>query len=92
MEKVEEWQATSGSDFCKNCVFIDEAGFNLYTQRNHGRSGKGTPEKCIIHTGKAVAITILDVISDAGVTDVSLRNQRLFLKEEKGKWKGSGCS
>jgi hypothetical protein len=83
MEKVEEWKATPGSDFCKNCVFINEAGFNLYKQRNHGRSRKGIPEKCAIHTGKGVAITILDVISDAGVTVVSLRNQRLFQNQRR---------
>jgi hypothetical protein len=30
-------------DFTKNRVFIDEAGFNLHTQRNYGRPLKGTP-------------------------------------------------
>ena len=44
-EKVEEWRATLGLDFCNNCVFIDEAGFNLHTQWNHGRSRRGTPVK-----------------------------------------------
>jgi hypothetical protein len=30
-EEVEEWKATPGLDFCKNCVFIDEARVNLHT-------------------------------------------------------------
>jgi transposase len=30
-EKIEEWNAIPCLDFCKNCVFIDEARFNLHT-------------------------------------------------------------
>jgi hypothetical protein len=48
-EKIQEWKA-AGSDFCKNCVFIDEAEVNLYAQRNHGCSRKCTPAKGIIPT------------------------------------------
>jgi hypothetical protein len=83
MEKVERVEGYTWLVSCKNCVFIDEAWFNLYTQRNYGGSRKGIPEKCTIHTGKDVVITILDVISDAGVTDVSLRNQRLFQNQRR---------
>lgn len=32
-EKVGEWEKMQGLDFTKNCVFIDEAGFNLHTQK-----------------------------------------------------------
>ena len=53
-EKVEEWKATRSLDFCKNCVFIDEAGFNLHTQRNHGCSRRGTPAKGTIPTAKGL--------------------------------------
>ncbi|CEP19292.1 hypothetical protein [Parasitella parasitica] len=38
---VEQYKRDADKDFSKNCVFIDEAGFNLHTQRSHGRSSKG---------------------------------------------------
>jgi hypothetical protein len=44
-EKIEEWNATPGLDFCENCVFMDEARFNLHTQINHGRSRKAHQQK-----------------------------------------------
>jgi hypothetical protein len=37
-ERIEEWEATPEPDYGKNCVFIDEAGFNLHTQKNYSRS------------------------------------------------------
>jgi hypothetical protein len=49
----------SDMDFVRNCVFIDEAGFNLQTQRNYGRSRNGTSAKCIVPTAKDMTITIL---------------------------------
>lgn len=52
-------------DVFKNCVFIDEAGFNLHTQRNHGRSLKDTPTKSTVPTGKGVTFTILGTISQS---------------------------
>jgi hypothetical protein len=30
-ERIEEWDAIPELDYGKNCVFIDEAGFNLHT-------------------------------------------------------------
>ncbi|KAI9272474.1 hypothetical protein BY458DRAFT_489622 [Sporodiniella umbellata] len=41
-------------DFSKNCVCIDEAGFNLHKQRSHGRSLKGTPAKGTVPTEKGI--------------------------------------
>src|SRR6202051_5022312 len=59
--------------FTLNCVFIDEAGFNLHTQRNYGRSRKGTPAKGTVPTAKGITITILEAISQAGVIDICLK-------------------
>ncbi|KAI8977667.1 hypothetical protein BDF20DRAFT_942795, partial [Mycotypha africana] len=53
---VEQYKSDADMDFSKNCVFIDEAGFNLHTQRNHGRSLKGTPANGTVPTGKGVTI------------------------------------
>ena len=87
-EKVEEWKATRSLDFCKNCVFIDEAGFNLHTQRNHGCSRRGTPAKGTIPTAKGVTITIIGTISDAGVIDISLRKPQAVSTSKKRKVDG----
>jgi thymidine kinase len=39
---ITEWKA-AGADFQKNCVFIDEAGFNSHQIRSRAWSVKGTP-------------------------------------------------
>jgi transposase len=52
MAKVEEWEATPELDYGKNCIFIDEAGFNLHTQRNYVQCRKGTPANGIVPTVK----------------------------------------
>ena len=73
-ERIEEWEAISELNFAKNYVFTEEeSGFNLYTQRNYGRSRRGTPAKGIVPTAKGVTITILGTKSQAGVIDISLK-------------------
>jgi hypothetical protein len=84
--KLKEWMATSDMDFCKNCVFIDEADFNLHMQRNYGRSRKGSPAKGIIPTARHVTITILGAISDAGVIDISLRKPQAISTSKKRRY------
>ena len=71
--------------FTLNCVFIDEAGFNLHTQRNYGRSQKGASAKATIPTAKGVTITILGAISQAGVIDISLRKPQAVSVSKKRK-------
>ena len=84
-ERIEEWEAIPELDFAKNCVFIDEAGFNLHTQRNYGRSRKGTPAKGIVLTAKGITITILGAISQAGVIDISLKKPQAVSMSKKRK-------
>jgi hypothetical protein len=84
-EKVEEWEANPEIDYSKNCVFIDEAGFNLHTQRNYGRSRKGTSAKGIVPTAKGITITILGAISQAGVIDISLKKPQAVSISKKRK-------
>src|ERR1700730_11306927 len=84
-EKVEEWEATPELDYGKNCIFIDEAGLNLHTQRNYGRSRRGTPAKGIVPTAKGITITILGAISQAGVTDISLKKPQAVSISKKRK-------
>ncbi|CEG67929.1 hypothetical protein RMATCC62417_04276 [Rhizopus microsporus] len=70
---VESWIATTDMDFEKNCVFLDEAGFNLNTTRNRGWSKKDKPAKTIVLSARGISITILGAISADGVIDISLR-------------------
>jgi hypothetical protein len=84
-EKIEEWEAIPELDYAKNCVFIDEAGFNLHTQRNYGRSRKGTPAKGIVPTAKGITVTILGAISQAGVIDISLSKPQAVSISKKRK-------
>jgi hypothetical protein len=57
-EKVEEKEAlVLDLDLAKNCMFIDEAGFNLHTQRSYDRSRKGTPAKGLVSTPKDITST-----------------------------------
>jgi hypothetical protein len=57
--KVEQWQQIPDLDFTNNCVFVDEAGFNLHIQRNRGRFEKGQPAKGIVPTGRGVMFRLL---------------------------------
>ena len=88
-EKIEEWEAIPELDYAKNCVFIDEAGFNLHTQRNYGRSRKGTPAKGIVPTAKGITVTILGAISQAGVIDISLSKPQAVSMSKKRKTNGA---
>ncbi|ORE08860.1 hypothetical protein BCV72DRAFT_322519, partial [Rhizopus microsporus var. microsporus] len=67
---IEQYKSVADMDFSKDCVFIDEAGFNLHTQRNHGRSLKGTPTKSTVPTEKRITFTILSAISQAGIINI----------------------
>lgn len=72
-ERVQEFLDDKEMDFERNCVFLDEAGFNLHIARNRGWSAKGQPAKTIVPTNRFTSITILGAISSVGVIDISLR-------------------
>lgn len=84
-DSVEEWIADANMDFEKNCVFIDEAGFNINITCNQDWSKKGTPAKAIVPTARSTSITILDAISADGVIDISLRKPTSTLGTKKRK-------
>ncbi|KAG0874569.1 hypothetical protein G6F16_003693 [Rhizopus arrhizus] len=72
-ETILQWLADKEMDFENNCVFLDEAGFNLHMTRTRGWSKKGAPAKTTVPASKGTTITILGAISSAGVIDISLR-------------------
>ncbi|KAG1547465.1 hypothetical protein G6F50_013541 [Rhizopus delemar] len=45
---VMQWMPDSEFDFEKNCIFLDEAGFNLHMTRTRGWSKKGKPAKSVV--------------------------------------------
>lgn len=70
---IEQYVGNTELDFAKHCVFIDEAGFCLHTQSNHGRSYKGNPPKSIVLTGKGVNFTTLSAISQVDIINVEVK-------------------
>lgn len=65
-----EWKA-AGADFQKNCVFIDEAGFNSHHIRNRAWSVKGTPAIVKVPTQRGVNLSIVGCISPFGTINFS---------------------
>ncbi|KAI9259282.1 hypothetical protein BY458DRAFT_517344, partial [Sporodiniella umbellata] len=70
--------------FSKNCVFIDEASFNLHTKRNHNRSLKGIPAKGTVPN---VTFAILDAISQADIINIEVKKPRPASSKKKKKKK-----
>ena len=65
----------------KNCVFIDEAGFNMHIRRNFSRSKRGMPAKAVIPANRGITVSIIDAICEKGVIDLHFVSQRLFRKK-----------
>jgi hypothetical protein len=87
-----KWESIQYIDFTKNCVLIDEAGFNMHTSRNFGRSLRGTPAKGTVPTGRGVTASILGAISQAGVIDIPLRKPQTASTSKKRKANGKSAT
>ncbi|GAN05286.1 hypothetical protein MAM1_0086c04756 [Mucor ambiguus] len=75
-------------DYATNCVFVDEAGFNMHLRRNFGRSIKGNPAKQVVPSSRGVSISIIGAICELGVIDLTLRKPTPITKKStKGKKK-----
>ncbi|EIE82101.1 hypothetical protein RO3G_06806 [Rhizopus delemar RA 99-880] len=68
-----KYMSDENLDFAKNYVLIDEADFNLHTQRNHGHSLKDKPAKSILPTGKGITSSILGAISQADIINIAVK-------------------
>ena len=71
-ELITQWNNDSGFDFENRNVFIDEAGANLDIRRIFGRSKWRRLTRATVPTQSGVFITIIDVICELGVSNVSL--------------------
>ena len=85
--KSGKWKAIQHLAFTKDCVFIDESGFKLHTQRSVGRSLKGTPARGTIPTGRGVT-SILGAIPEAWIIDISLKKPQAIPMSKKTKGNG----
>lgn len=77
IEKYKE----SHVDYQKNCVFIDETGFNLHIMRNQTCALFNKLVKVKVPTHKGNSITTMDCISSAGIIDISKRISGVYKKE-----------
>ncbi|KAG1576847.1 hypothetical protein G6F46_005497 [Rhizopus delemar] len=70
---VETWIKDSNISFMQNCIFIDEAGFNLHIVRSQDRSKKGEPAEVVVATTRGPSVSILGAICSLGVVNVGLK-------------------
>ncbi|KAI9473379.1 hypothetical protein BDB00DRAFT_738318, partial [Zychaea mexicana] len=71
--RINEWMADLEMDYATNCVFVDEAGFNMHLRGNFGQSIKGTTAKQVVPLNRGVLISIIGAICKLGVIDLTLR-------------------
>lgn len=65
-----EWKA-AGFDFQKNCMFINEVGFNSHQIRSRAWYVKGTPAQVKVPTQKSINLSIVGRISPSGAISFS---------------------
>lgn len=72
-EAVDSWLKDKNMDFEKNCVFVDESGFNLYISRGKGWSVKGEPSIAHVPRAKGTNISLIGAIFHGGIINLMLR-------------------
>ncbi|KAG1050024.1 hypothetical protein G6F43_007677 [Rhizopus delemar] len=83
-----KYMSDENLDFAKNYVLIDEADFNLHTQRNHGHSLKDKPAKSILPTGKGITSSILGAISQSDIISIAVKKSESASSKKKRKADG----
>lgn len=71
-EWVQKW-INDSMDYLKNCIFIDESGFDINMRRSRGWATRGSPAVITIPPARAVSHTIIGAISVFGFVNISLR-------------------
>lgn len=72
-------------DFNKNCVFIDEAGFNISMRREYGWSAVGEKAVIKVPVTKGVNVSFLGAICSKGCIDLKARSQSKTVANKKRK-------
>lgn len=60
-------------DFTKNCVFIDESGFDINMRRSRAWSRKGTEAIAPTESTRAKSHTVIGAISAIGIVSITMR-------------------
>ncbi|OAD76912.1 hypothetical protein PHYBLDRAFT_165410 [Phycomyces blakesleeanus NRRL 1555(-)] len=84
-DRILEWQQLADFNYLSNCVFIDEAGFNMHIKRTFGHSISGTPAKTTVPTQRGVSITILGAMCERGIVSRSLKKPTAVATKKKRK-------
>lgn len=69
---AQEWMNTD-MDFTKNCIFIEESGFDINMRRSRAWSKKGTEAVIPTASTRAVSHTVIGAISAIGVVNITMR-------------------
>lgn len=69
---VEKW-VQNGMDYLKNCIFVDESGFDINMRRSRGWSPRGSKSITETPSTKATSHSVLGAISAIGVVNMKLR-------------------
>lgn len=69
-EVVSKWKEMD-VDFQKNCVFVDEAGFNTHMIRGRAWSKVGEPANTTVHKQRGANISIVECIAYFGTVNFS---------------------
>lgn len=83
---AKKWVENTDMNYLKNCVFVDEAGFNINMRSPNARSVKGTPAIIETPTTRAITHTILGAITAHDVISIQIREP---LKPKRVKVDGS---
>ncbi|KAG2209381.1 hypothetical protein INT45_010803, partial [Circinella minor] len=69
---VEKW-VQNGMDYLKNCIFVDESGFDINMHRSRGWSPRSSKSITETPSTKATSHSVLGAISAIGVVNMKLR-------------------
>ncbi|GAA5816026.1 hypothetical protein MFLAVUS_009548 [Mucor flavus] len=68
-----EWAINSGMNHVENCVFVDEAGFNINMRSSFARLMRGTSAIVETPTTRAITHTVLGAITTNDVIALEIR-------------------
>jgi hypothetical protein len=88
VQKRYEWvikRSNTDMDFSRNCIFIDEAGFDINMRAGRAWAPRGQMTVTTASTTKAPSHTILDAISSVGEVNLSIRVPKQPRKVQGGR-------
>lgn len=80
---IKKWAETTDMNYLQNCVFVDEAGFNINMRSPNARSIRGTPAIVETPTTRAITHTILGAITANDIIAIEIREPPQNLKKRK---------